>query len=333
MAATDLEQVFRSLVMPMATPNGHELAAVPIPGAESHRIAKDSAGSPCVLIRQRAHSSRPAPIRLENLLVSFDVPCNVRHPGGGREDDIFTIVRCLNRNPALFPHFLKIASPMITSLGGSPTPASVRRAISALVELFQALSAPAKRTIQGLWSEVLLIRRSRDPKAMVAAWHRDAYEHFDFADGPQRIEVKSNNSRRREHHFSLEQLTSTGGSQIMIASVFAERSGGGVSLQRLFDETRALLSDDPVLVSNFDAAFYGALGSSWSDAMDESFDWQLALESVTFYWAEGIPKPSNPQPEAIFDVRFPSDVGAVATASEEEREAAGGIFAAAIQQR
>lgn len=203
MAAPDLQQVFESLLMPPAT-TGHELAAAPIPGAESHRIAKDVSGCPCVLIRQPAQTSRPAPIRLENLSISFDVRCRVQHPTGSLEEDTFTIVRCSSRNPLLFPHFLKIVSPMIASLGVAPTAAALRRAIFGLVDLFHALSAPARKTIQGIWAELLLIRLSRDPIAMAAAWHRNAYEHFDFADGPQRIEVKSNNNRRREHHFSLE---------------------------------------------------------------------------------------------------------------------------------
>jgi hypothetical protein len=332
MAAPDLLQVFQSLVIPMPAATGQELAAVPIPGSESHKLAKDASGSPCLLIRQRAQTSRPAPIRLEHLFISFDVPCRVRHPAGDHEEDTFTIVRCSNRNPALFPHFLKIISPMIATLGAAPTTSAVRRAIFGLVELFQALSAPGKKTIQGIWAELLLIRLSRDPLAMAAAWHREAQEHFDFADGPQRIEVKSNNSRRREHHFSIEQLTPTGGSRIVITSVFVERSGGGVSLQTLFDETRALLSTVPALVSRFDVVFYAALGSGWSDAMDESFDWQLATDSIAFYRAEAIPKPQNPRVDAVFDVRFRADLGSVTEAPASELDELGGVFRAAIPQ-
>jgi hypothetical protein len=332
MAIPDLLQVFESLVMPMPPASGHELAAVPIPGAESHRLAKDASASPCLLIHQRTRASPPAPIRLENLLISFDVPCRVRHPGGHHEDDTFTIVRCSNRSPALFPHFLKIASPMMAALGAAPTGAAVRRAIFGLVELFQGLTAPGKRTIQGLWAELLLIRLSHDPTAMAAAWHREAQEHFDFADGTQRIEVKSNNGRRREHHFSLEQLTPVGGSQIVIASVFVERSGGGVLLQTLFDETRALLLADSVRVSRFDAVFYATLGSGWADAMGESFDWQLAAESLVFYHAEAIPKPEKPRSGGVFDVSFRSDLGAVPIIPEVQLGALGGLFRSALPQ-
>src|SRR6202023_2640905 len=103
--------------------------------------------------------------------------------------------------------------------------------------------------------ELFLIRTSTDPRVVAAAWHKGAEEHFDFAAGPQRIEVKSSSNRRREHHFSLAQLSSAGSSRVIVASIFVERAGGGVSLGRLFDETRQLLLGDSNLAIQFDASF------------------------------------------------------------------------------
>lgn len=108
-----------------------------------------------------------------------------------------------------------------------------------------------------------------DPGTMASAWHRDPGEHFDFALGPQRIEVKSSSYRRREHYFSLEQLAPAGASRIVVASVFVERTGGGVSLQKIFEDTRGLLAENISLATRFDAVFYRSLGSGWADAMDE----------------------------------------------------------------
>jgi hypothetical protein len=118
----------------------------------------------------------------------------------------------------------------------------------------------------------------------------------------------------------------------VIASTFVERSGGGVSLQALFDQVRALFSTDPALISRFDAVFYAALGSSWSDAMDECFDWQLATESIAFYPAEAIPRPQNPRVDAVFDVRFRSDLGALENIPFSELDIHGSIFRAAIPE-
>lgn len=330
MPTPDLQQLFESLVMPMPAASGSSLSAVPISGSLAHRLAKDASGSPCLLVQQPPSHSRAAPIRLENLQVSFSVPCTVTEPGGKQEEDTFTIVRCSAANPVLFPHFLKVIAPIARTLGPLPTPAAVRRAISGLVELFQAISAPAKKTVQGIWAELLLIRLSSDPHAMATAWHRDPIEHFDFAAGPQRIEVKSSTSRQREHFFSLEQLTPAGGSRIVVASVFVERVGGGVSLRKIFDDTRALLSVDPQLVSRYDAVFYGSLGSAWADAMDECFDWELATESIAYYPAESVPRPENRTPEAVFDVRFRSDLGSVTPFEGRELQRLGGLMVAAL---
>jgi hypothetical protein len=254
----------------------------------------------------------------------------VTEPGGKQQQDTFTIVRCSASNPSLFPHFLKIISPIVMALGPSPAPAAVGKAISGLVALFQAISAPAKKTVQGIWAELLLIRLSSDPHAMATAWHRDPVEHFDFAAGPQRIEVKSNSSRKREHFFSLEQLIPPAGARIVVASIFVERVGGGVSVGKVFEDTRALLLDDPHLMNRYDTVFYSSLGSGWADAMDESFDWELATQSIAYYPAELIPRPENPTPHTVFDVRFRSDLGSVASFESRELQRLGGLMTAAL---
>ena len=333
MAAADLLQLFQSLVLPMAAASGNDLSAVPIPGADGHRLAKDANGSPCLLIRQSPQRASSAPVRLENLLISFDVPCTVVHPGREPERDTFTIIRCTASNPALFPHFLKILSPMIAALGPTPTRAAVRRAISGLVELFQSLAAPTKKTIQGVWAELLLIRLASDPQAMAAAWHCDPLEHFDFAAGPQRIEVKSSSLRRRAHHFSLAQLTPPQGTRVLVASLFVERSGGGASVQRLFENVRELLASSAEIMAHFDATFYASLGSGWEEAMSEAFDWELARESVAFFTAADVPKVGEPIPLTVSDVRFRSDLSSATPLTQDGLITEGGLFAAAVRRQ
>lgn len=328
MRAPDLLQLFESLVLPMPATSGSELSATKIPGLPTYRLAKDAGGSPCLLIEQLSAGSQ-APIRLENLQVSFGVPCTITEPEGKKEQDRFTIVRCSSADRTLFPHFLKIVSPIVAGLGSSPTTAAVRRAIFGLVELFQALAAPAKKTVQGIWAELLLIRLSTDPRAMAAAWHYDPTERFDFSAGPQRIEVKSSTNRQREHYFALEQLVASGGAKIVVASVFTERVGGGVSLKRLFDDTRSLLAADPQLTIRFDSVFYNSLGSGWADVMDESFDWELGKDSLAFFDAELVPKIGGGIPPTVSDVRFRSDLSSLATMEGTALLELGGLLAAA----
>src|SRR5258708_3908384 len=177
---SDLTELFTSLVLPLAQPTGITLSAVAIPGAENHRLAKDANGSPCLLLRQQQSDSSVAPIRLQNLYVAYSAACGIVYADGRREQGIFTIIRCSNADPSLFPHFLRILSPVIATLGPTPTSAAIRRAISGLVDLFQAMTAPATKSIQGLWGELLLIRNAQNPLAVSAAWHALPNERVDF---------------------------------------------------------------------------------------------------------------------------------------------------------
>jgi len=332
MASVNLVQLFQALKLPISATSDNNLSAVRIPGVGDHRLAKDSNGAPCLLIRQSPTTASSVPIRLANLLIAFDVLCTIVHSQGNPERDTFTIIRC-TASPALFPHFLRILSPIITALGPTPTRTAVQRVISGLVELFQALTVPGKKTIQGLWAELLLIRLSSDPLAMVAAWHRDPFEDFDFAAGPQRIEVKSSGLRRREHYFSLVQLTPPEGAQVLVASLFAERTGGGESIQQLFESIRELLAANTELTSHFDTTFYASLGSGWEEAMSEAFDLELATESLAFFAAGTVPKVGEPIPSTVSDVRFRSDLTQTTPLAQTALIAEGGLIAAAVPGR
>jgi hypothetical protein len=265
--------------------------------------------------------------------VSYGVPCAITHPDGHQEEGNFTIIKCSTVDPTLFPHFLRILSPIITTLGAAPTAAAVRRAISGLVDLFQALTTPAKKSVQGLWAELLVIRNASDPVALVAAWHGLPVEHVDFLGGPQRIEVKSSSNRRRLHHFSLPQLTPPTNTRLVVASLFVESVGGGVSLGRLSDEIRTILTSDPALLTQFDAIFYATLGASWSDAMEECFDLELATESLQFFDASYVPKPTGPIPPTVNDIRFTSDMSGLTPLRSDALISAGGLFASVVQVR
>ena len=322
----DLQEFFRTLVLPAPDPDRASYAAIPIPGSP-HRLAKDSAGAPCLLVVQRSDERSAPPIVLENLTVRYDVECKVRRPNGAHEEGRFTILSCATTDPSLFPHFLTVLSPLVASLGPTPTGAAVRRMISSLVELFRAIAAPGKKVIQGLWAELFLIRNAQDCSAMARAWHRSAGERFDFAAGSQRLEVKSSSSRHRQHQFSLHQLKPPQGTQLVVGSLFVERSGGGLTLGRIFRDIRGGLPDAEAIAA-FDATFYSSLGSAFSTAMSESYDEELARESVRYYSAESIPTLTQPIPSSISDVRFAADLSSVAPLTDEELATRGDLFAA-----
>lgn len=327
---TDLCALFESLVLPRELPTGRSLSAVAVPSAGNYRLAKDTNGAPCLLLRQPPSTVRSAPIRLQNLMVSYGVPCIVSHADGQREEGTFTIVKCASADPSLFPHFLQILSPIIASLGSQPTGAAIRRAINGLVNLFQSLTVPARKSVQGLWAELLLMRKANNPRALIRAWHALPHERVDFVDGRQRLEVKSSSNRLRAHYFSLVQLTPPANSRLVVASSFVESIGGGLSLRKLFDETRSLIMSDPPLLIQFDAAFYATLAAGWNEAMEECFDDELASQSLQFFDSTDIPKVQGPIPPAVSDIRFVSDLSSTPPAIPEVLRSAGGLFAAVL---
>lgn len=324
-----LEELFDSLVLPLEQPSGRSLSAVPIPDYENYRLAKDSSGSPCLLLRQATATTPTSPIRLQNLIVSYGVPCIITRPDSQQEEGTFTIVKCSNVDPSLFPHFLKILSPIIITLGPVPTAAAVRRAISGLVDLFQALTIPAKKSIQGLWAELFVIRFASNPYEVARAWHSAPGEHIDFVSGRHRIEVKSSSTRARIHHFSLVQLTPPVQARLVVASLFVENIGGGVSLRQITDEIRMMLSEDSELLARFDAVLYAMLGAGWAEAMEERFDSELAAESLQFIESLSIPRVDSVIPKSVSDVRFTSDLSGVPTLDSASLQVSGGLLAAA----
>lgn len=165
---------------------------------------------------------------------------------------------------------------------------------------------------------------------LVGAWHGLPHERVDFLSGRQRLEVKSSSNRLRVHHFSLVQLTPPQNSQLIVASLFVESVGGGLSLRRLFDDIRSLVASEPVLLMQFDAVFYATLGASWSDAMGECFDQELARESLQFFDSTNIPKIEGPISTAVSDIRFTSDISTTLPLTLEALRSAGGLFAAVV---
>lgn len=324
-----LEELFDSLVLPLEQPSGRSLSAAPIPDYENYRLAKDSSGSPCLLLRQATATTPTSPIRLQNLVVSYGVPCIITRPDSQQEEGAFTIVKCSNVDPSLFPHFLKILSPIIITLGPVPTAAAVRRAISGLVDLFQALTIPAKKSIQGLWAELFVIRYASNPYEVVRAWHSAPGEHIDFVSGRHRIEIKSSSTRTRIHHFSLVQLTPPVQARLVVASLFVENIGGGVSLSQITDEIRMMLSEDSELLARFDAVLYATLGAGWAEAMEERFDSELASESLQFFESLSIPRVDSVIPTSVSDVRFTSDLSGVPMLDSASLQMSGGLLAAA----
>ena len=327
----DLVSSFDALQPPIGGSTvGAYFSAQTIPGFSQYRVAKDSDSKPALLIA-RALSTRPStPIELQNLSVLHDVECRISKGTGEQEEGQFIVLRCKSDDPQLHRYFLRTCSAMIPALGNSAASRDVSNAIGRLVELFGALMLPPGKSVQGLWAELFLITRSSDAMALIKAWHVKADDLHDFNAGDYRIEVKSCASEVRKHHFTAQQLSAVPEARLLIASLFANRSPGGISLGELIESARSKAGDNFEAISHIDRIIAQSLGNSWHQAINDRFDAHLALESLKFYRSESIPAIRPPVPAGVSDVRFVSDLSDCSEESYVSVQQGGGIFAAVI---
>ena len=294
----------------------------------SHRIGKDISGWPVLLLSTTPDRGGPQ-IHLEHLEIQHSARCRITSKGK-IEKGIFTVIRCTDANDELANYFFQSIDPVLRALGPSPTWTEISSAITHLVELFRVLAQPPIKSVSGLWAELFVIRKSKNPITLLNAWHSIPEEKYDFSSNAQRIEIKSASQRVRVHHFSLEQLTPPAGCQAIIVSLFTDKNGGGASLADLIQEIKNILSANPELEEKLDRVVAQTLGNSLRQSMASRFDQQLAQDSLRIFNAESIPKVSGPLPIEVSEVHFKSDLSRCESLSKQNLLDMGGIFATLV---
>jgi hypothetical protein len=212
-------------------------------------------------------------------------------------------------------HFLRIGGTLLDVLGAEPGLEQVEEGISAFTELFRALSQPSRKSVQGLWGELFVAARATDSLTMVESWHVTPEDRYDFNAGHVRIEVKSVGGRIRKHRFSLEQLQPPRGTCLLIASLYAEQAGGGLSLQELMDELSVRLDGRPDLRLRVGQVVARTMGRELPAALDARFDAELASESLRFYLHDVIPIIES-VPAEVTNVEFTAELTYVPVVTE-----------------
>jgi len=328
----DLLAQFRQLTRPpTGAEPGARFAGSPIPGYETHRIAVDAEGFPALLVSVLPGDVREPPIVLDHVVMQQGIECRVSEPDGSVQVGRFTLIRCTGGDPLLVDYFLRIGSSVIPLLGSTPTASDVSGVISRLVELFRAVLAPPRKSVQGLWGELFVISRAADAPTLVRAWHADAEDRYDFSMGSQRLEIKTVRGRERVHHFSLDQVVPAAGTEVLIASLFVESAGAGTSLGELIEKARTNVRSNPELALKIDQIIGLTLGERVLVSLDHRFDVELAEESLRFYEASAIPTPNPDLPSEVSEVRFRSNISRVTPIELTTYREQGDVFAAALR--
>ena len=309
MEALSLIEIFNRLVAPAPSGSKSLFTAVRITPYERYRLGKDADGSPALLIKLDLTESKNTspPIRLQHLYVAHSLNCEIHHDSGV-ESGRFTVISCKDADRPMETYFIRVLQALLPTLGENPTPIRVNQAVSHLVELFQALRNPPRKTAQGLWAELLVIAEARDTSTLMQAWHTMPDDLYDFNSGLHRLEVKSTSGQLRRHHFSLTQLQPPSGTVLVVASVIANRAGAGTTVIDLVEEIASRLNEDPDNVLRLYQVVALTLGDSWHQATFEAFDREAARQSLAFFDASEIPMISSQLPQGVSNVHFTSDL-------------------------
>jgi hypothetical protein len=324
-----LLDLFAELERPPARPGEVSLRARPIPGSRSLRLAKDHLGYPNIVVVTAESSPRPTtPVQLANF--SYRPSTRALVETDGRvEHESLAILTCTSDDPDLHSWFLATIAGLADVLSAAAEePGGLDRAVDRLVTLFLALRRPASRSVEGLWGEVLVIALSRDPDLLLAAWHSDPLEKYDFVAGLGRLEIKTAIGARREHHFSLEQLLTPESVRLAVVSILANPTPSGASVADLVSlvETRARV---PGLRSKLRLTVSETLGGDWKRAADQRFSIEEGRRSMLMFDGRTIPKVSPDLPPEVSDVRFRVELDGVPTLAEQE-VASVPVWAAAV---
>jgi len=274
-----------------------------VPWCSGHYVAIAHDGNVAVLIPCQPGEPRRPPIELENLVVRFGATCEV-FSGMERHSGLFTSVQCRSHERGLQDYFLSVVDRFVLVDSNAP----VRQVIGTLVELFRCLGEPPRKAASGLFGELMLIEAAASTARATEAWHSDVDARYDFAGGPYRIEVKSSASRLRQHEFSAEQCDVPAECVGIVASVFVERVGAGLSLAELLARLEQRLEHVPALVLKLHQQVAATLGTSLQQGLSMAFDEQLARRSICFFHASSIPGLRAPFPTGVSSVRFTADL-------------------------
>ena len=260
---------------------------------------------------------KPPPIRLESVDVQFELACQTTDPGGQIREGSFTVVRCRSREIETIRYFLSVCGIIMRHLGDAPSRTALAAAVRRIASIFQNISKPPDRSLNGLFGELFIISRSRAPARAVTAWRNDETSRFDFSAGDVRLDVKACAGRVRSHTFSYDQCNPPPSTQAVVASLMVERIPGGISIGELIASIEARISGSEDLVLKLHEVVASTLGSEFTHSLRETFDPRLSESSLQWFDLREIPAVRGSLPTRVSNVHFVVDLSGLTPLKEE----------------
>tara|TARA_R110002049_G_scaffold16455_6_gene65497 strand:- start:456 stop:1436 length:981 start_codon:yes stop_codon:yes gene_type:complete len=305
----DLKKIYNQLPLPESR-NLNSYSAKAIKGFKNHRIAKNQADNPSLLIfiSEQNQDFFIANQNLFSIKVSHNLRCEIES-GDIKTHNNFSVVSYIGQNNDVKELFLSTCQILLKSLGQNPSNKQIKNTVEKFIELFKAVKENPRNSILGLWGELFLIEQSSFPEKSIAGWHSIPEEKFDFNFGRLRLEVKSSSTETRTHHFSSEQLNPVNDTEIIIASILTSMNSGGLCIADLLNKINNKLSNYPKQMEKLHLISYSTLGTNINNINQIKFDYELGIESLRFYKSIDVPKIENNNiPLELSNVKFVSNL-------------------------
>lgn len=286
-----------------------------------HKLGVTKEGFPMFFVRTNSSASSVQNIIREILSVEYNVSCRLIEDDGTEQEDTFSIITLRSLDAPLQSYFVEIFTMMLHKLQAIPSNRELSVEVENLIAIFDALTNPPKKKIQGLWAELLVIEQSTRPETLINAWHSSPSAKYDFTMGKDKIEVKSTSSEERVHKFSLDQLNPSPNSNLLIASTVVRESGPaaeGLSVKGLYDKIR-----DKVSAVDCQLRLYTiiaeTIGSDITKLESIYYDYTTAVDFLEFYDYHDIPSIAKENvPYLVSEVRFSSNLNGLIDVRKEE---------------
>jgi len=317
---------FFDLKIPKGT-SDNIFSAKTMKGFPNSRIGVNCFSYPVLLIQSKNDGTflKSKNVRLKYLELAHNVECKVTDIEKS-EIDYFTVIKFRSENENLQRYFLGVSETLIKSLSHTPTQKEVLRHFNNFIEVFQSISDSPKKSLQGLWAELLLIATSKTPESLLNFWYINPEEKFDFNADTEKLEVKSSSTLERFHIFSSEQLNPQKEKQVIIASLFTKQNSQGQNLEELIEMIRKRISSAELEEKLF-RIVAKILGSSIEQSLKVKYDYELATNSLRFYNVKDVSKIEKVHiPYNVTEVRYKSDLSEINHISRNELKQYGKFY-------
>lgn len=282
-----------------------------IPKLTNHKIGFSIEGYPVFFIKTQYSEKKAINKSLEIIKIEFNKECAL-YVNDIKEIGYYTLITLKSEKPEIQNYFLDIIHLSIQRMSEFPSMKEIITELNSLIILFSDFSKTPKKTIQGVWAEMIVIENSKDADYLVQSWHSSIFSKFDFNDGFDKIEVKSTVKDKRIHRFSMLQLSKNSSSNLLIASIMTSEVGIGSNIFDIRDIIFTKLKDKN-LISKVDEILSKTLGSDLEKSTDCFFDYNTAVDSLKFYESESIPNIDSRIPIEITNISFDCDLSEISS--------------------